>query len=153
MRVSLSVLLLALVVSCPPVLGEEQDTAYKMMTISNVPYSKQEITARRFRFILPQFVEGCSDVPKESKAGDMLYVVYQKLDEAGLDESLPAVTNNLYSLTQEIVPSAKRAKVPLRCAEIWVMYLQARLKGMTTEKAQRGVSSLTRTLLGMTTKK
>ena len=80
--------------------------------------------------------------------GDMIAVVYQKLDDAGLasEEGFLTLTNNLHRMTMAISSRIQSSSIPLKCAEAWAMYLTVRLQGMDSGEARRGVEQVVSTL-------
>ncbi len=103
---------------------------------------------KRLRFTLPRLVRACSDVPNKEAAGDMLYVAHTKLGEAGLsrEENLLEMIDNAYSFTMKISAQAEKRDIPLKCAEIWSMYVILRREGHSIDEAKQGLVELTTTL-------
>ena len=50
---------------------DENDVAYKLMVIASLKFSDRETVESRFRFILPKFIDNCSDINNETKAAEM----------------------------------------------------------------------------------
>ena len=138
-----------------PALGQDDvgEAARVMTVISKVSYSERSRTTTRYCYLLQQFMALCSDVHKAMKAADMLVVVHQEISETGLEERLPALTETLHSMTQDIAPHARVAKSPLKCSEVWAMYTILRLKGKGTEGARRGVTEVANGLYRLGTRK
>ena len=130
---------------------DEIDIAYKLMVIASPKYSDRDTVEARFRFILPKFRKNCSDVDNETKAADMLVVVHNKIKEYGLGKEggLLNLANTLFRMTNEISIGARNANAPLRCSEIWAMYLTLRGQGLPVEEARRGVADLAQSLYGL----
>ena len=122
------------------------EVARKMTVISRVSYSEKARTEKRYRYVLRQFIELCSDVPKAVKAADMLMVVRQHISKAGLHEPLPALVETLHLMTQDIAPHARQANFPLKCSEVWAMYTVLRLKGKEPQDARHGVTAVSKGL-------
>ena len=132
--------------------ADEYDEPVRNLTIIAAPgWGDREVTERRFRFILTSFVQRCADVETAVQAADRLAFVYGKIDEAGLSgqEGLLAMSNTVHYMTSEISNAASRANLPLKCSEIWAMYIVVRQQGMSPEEARRGVSGVARTLYGL----
>ena len=108
------------------------EVARKMTVISRVSYSEKARTEKRYRYVLRQFIELCSDVPKAVKAADMLMVVRQHISKAGLHEPLPALVETLHLMTQDIAPHARQANFPLKCSEVWANVYRAQTQGEGT---------------------
>ena len=121
------------------------NTVHNLTVIASPSFGKRDATEKRFRFILPAFVEHCSDVGKAVNAADMLVVVHQHLDKAGLasEEDLLTMSNTLHRMTIQIGNRAAAVNVPLKCAEIWAMYLSSRQGGLSVEESRDGVIALT----------
>ena len=130
---------------------DKNDIAYKLMVIASPKFSDRDTVEARFRFILPTFTKNCSDVDNDTKAADMLVVVHNKIKEYGLgkEEGLLNLTNTLFRMTNEISIGAKRVNAPLRCSEIWAMYLTLREQGYPVEEARGGVTELALSLYGL----
>ena len=122
------------------------EVAYKMTVISKVSSSEKTKTEKRYRYVLQQFMELCSDVPKAIRAADMLVVVHQHISKVGLEEPLPALVETLHSMTQDIAPYAQLAKLPLKCSEVWAMYTILRRKGKRPDEARKGVAAVSKGL-------
>ena len=124
-----------------------------MMILSDARFSDQESTEKRYKFILPRFIKSSDDVSGAQKAADMMYASFKQLDDAGLgkEEGLLTLSNNLYSMTSQISTSARLADLPLRCAEIWSMYLMLRLEGTGPAESSRQIIGLTRSIYGLVT--
>ena len=86
--------------------------------------------------------------PTRKPAGDMLYVAHTKLGEAGLsrEENLLEMIDNAYSFTMKISAQAEKRDIPLKCAEIWSMYVILRREGHSIDEAKQGLVELTTTL-------
>ena len=104
---------------------------------------------QRFRFLLPRFVDRCSDILSVTNAGDMLAFSYKQESEAGLEreEGLLAISNNLYSVVSEVRAAAERAEAASpKCAELFAMYLVGREEGQSADEAKDGACLLLRRL-------
>lgn len=136
-----------------PVSAEESamDVAKKMTVLASPSFSAIKSTEKRFAFILPALVERCSDIDKPMRAGDMLFAVSKMLDDRGLgdEEGLLPVSVNLHRLTVEVAAYAANASIPLKCAEIWAMYVNARQNGRTPTESMRGVAGIAKALYGL----
>lgn len=141
---------LLLSVSAPQA-NDKNDPAYMLMIISSPKFSDRETVETRFRFILPKFVENCSDVNRDMKAADMLVVVHNEIKKAGLvkQEGLLETANILFQVTSRISIGARNAGAPMRCSEIWAMYTSLRLQGFSIDDAAEGVTDLALTLYGL----
>ena len=147
------VLFLLGAVTVAPGQDDVREGARILTVISKVLYSETSRTQKRYRYLLRQFMELCSDVQKAMKAADMLVVVHQKISEVGLEERLPHLAETLHSMTQDIAPHAQVAKSPLKCSEVWAMYTILGLKGKGTEEARRGVTAVANGLYRLGTPK
>ena len=125
---------------------EVGDVAYKLTVISKVSSSEKAKTEKRYRYVLQHFMELCSDVPKAIRAADMLIVVHRHISKTGLEEQMPALVETLHSMTQDIAPHAKQAKVPLKCSDAWAMYAILRQKGKRPDEARQGVTAVSKGL-------
>ena len=136
-----------------PATAEESamEVAKKLTVIASPSFSAMESTEKRFAFILPALVERCSDIDKPIRAGDMLVTVARLLDERGLgdEEGLFPVSVNLHRLTVEVAAHAASANIPLKCAEIWSMYINARQNGRTPTESMRAVAGIAKALYGL----
>ena len=115
-----------------PAFGEELSAAETMTIIHAPGWREQERVQRRFKFLLGEFEEVCTNEKGAATIPDRLVFIHQKLKEAGLDgeESLLDLSNTLHRLTQDIAGRASAAGMePPQCSEIWVMYLMTRQKG------------------------
>ena len=81
----------------------------------------------------------------------MLVVVHGYIDQAGLagEENLLRLSNNMHRMTMEITTYASAVDVPIKCSEIWSMYVISRQEGRSQQEAMEGVSAIVRTLLGL----
>ena len=141
---------LACAVGAPSIAADPVDETARLLTkISQPSFSKRKTTEKRFRFVLPTFVTNCADVSAPMKAGDMMVVAYQTLDKAGLgdQEKLPQLADNLYRLTTDVADLSRTDDVPVRCAQIWSMYLTLREKGREPAEAVTGVYGVVKGLL------
>ena len=116
----------------PPLARSCQPRAETMTIIHAPGWREQERVQRRFKFLLGEFEEVCTNEKGAATIPDRLVFIHQKLKEAGLDgeESLLDLSNTLHRLTQDIAGRASAAGMePPQCSEIWVMYLMTRQKG------------------------
>ena len=145
------ILLCACILSAPVSFAGERDAAQNLTIITSPPLSKRNAVERRYRFVLPKFVSRCDDVESEDRAADMLAVLYREIRSAGLDseEGMLELTNNLYSMTNQIRLQVDRANSVLRCAEIWSMYLVVRQEGLSQNEARNQIAELTGALYGL----
>lgn len=151
-RVMLVILGLACVVYSPAIAGETaEEVAHKMMVIANPPNSERANVEKRFAFILPAMVNRCSDVQEPIRAADMLVVVHRYIDQAGLagEEDLLRLSNNMHRMTMEITAYTTAVDVPIKCSEIWSMYVISRQEGQSQQESLEGVSAIVRALLGL----
>ncbi len=141
-------LLLPMLGTFTPALSQNEvgDVAYKMTVISKVSSSERARTEKRYRYVLQQFMELCSDVPKAIRAADMLVVVHRHISKAGLEEPLPELVETIHSMTQDIAPHAQLSKLPLKCSEVWAMYTILRRKGKRPDEARQGVTAVSKGL-------
>ena len=138
-----------------PVLAEDdlKEIVRNMTIISNVSYSAKERTEKRYRYVLPQFVEICEDVDKPVRAGDMLVTVLTMITKTGMEQKLLPLVETLYSMTQEISGHAQAANIPLQCSQVWAMYVNLRQKGQSPAVASRGVAAVSKMLYRLGSKK
>ena len=82
----------------------------------------------------------------------MLYVAHTKLDEAGLsrEEDLLEMIDNAYSFTMKVSAQANVRDIPLRCSEIWSMYVILRREGQSIDEAKEGIVALTTAIYELT---
>ena len=82
----------------------------------------------------------------------MIAATYQLLDKAGLgdEENLFRTANNVHRLTIDVAAYAAAAQIPLKCTDIWSLYVTSRQNGRTVAEAQQGVTAIARVLFGMT---
>ena len=149
MRGILLVITAILAANGPASSEESAADVAKTLTVIVAPSSSAtESTKKRFAFILPALVERCSDIGKPSKAGDMLAMASKLLNDRGLgdEEGLLQVSVNLHRLTAEVSAYTASANVPLKCAEIWSMYINARQNGQTPTESVRGVAGIVKAL-------
>ena len=151
LRIMLVILGLACGVYSPALAGETaEEVVHKMAVIADPPSSERANVEKRFAFILSAMVVRCSDVQKPIRAGDMLVAVHGFIDEAGLaeEENLVQLSNNMHRMTMEITAYASAVDVPIKCSEIWAMYVAGRQAGLSQQESIEGVSAVVRTLLG-----
>lgn len=152
LRAMLAILGLACAVNSPAIAGETaEEVAHKMTVIANPPYSERANVEKRFAFVLSAMVERCSDVQEPIRAADMLVVVHRHIDQTGLagEEDLLGLSNNMHRMTMEITTYATAVDVPIKCAEIWSMYVISRQEGRSQQESMEGVSAIVRALLGL----
>ena len=72
----------------------------------------------------------------------MLYVGHKYVKDSGAsgEENLLKYTENAYQIVQSLKSSYRRAKTPMKCAELFTLYTTARREGQSPEKAIKTVS-------------
>ena len=148
MRPLLVVFLAGILVGGPISVTAQEDYAHMMMILTNPAFGERESVEKRYRFLLPRIAESCADAKTPDRVADMVYVSHKRLDEAGLGrrESLLAITETLHRLMREIGPAARRVGVPIKCAEVFAMYLVVRLDGMSPEESRNGIAAVVKGL-------
>ena len=131
-----------------PAVHAEPSPAEKMTVIAAPSWRDMANTEKRFGYVLPRFVSMCADLDRDSRAADMLVFTWQKLEEAGLggEEGLLSVSNTLFGLTTSLSAMGGTYARNMKCAEIFTMYLSARLGGTSVKESKDGVYELIRTL-------
>ena len=126
----------------------ERDAAQNLTIITSPSFSERKAVEKRYRFLLPKFVQRCSDIPNDDMAADMLVTSHSVIKEAGLEneEGLLDFTNNLFSMTSQIYFHAQAAGVPVRCSRIWAMYVLVREEGLSQSDAMSQLPELVRSL-------
>ena len=126
---------------------KEKSVPEKFTAIHSPGFRDIENTQKRFEFLVPRFASLCDDIQGPTKAGDMLVVCWKDLKDAGLggEETLLEVSNNLFSITNRV---AALGLDPLKCSELWAMYLTARGSGMSVQESKDGTVGLIRDLVG-----
>ena len=124
--------------------AQEKSPAELMTIIESPSWGKTADTKKRFEYILPRFVSMCSDIDDDMKAADMLTLSRNKLDEAGLagEEGLLSVSNTLFGLTSSLSALGVSYSRNMKCAEIFSLYLTARLNGQSPKESKDGVYTL-----------
>ena len=142
-------LLLLAVVCAWPATVAAQDYAEKLAALSGVRVREQARAAERYRFVLPRIADACADLARAGDAADLVFVTHGLIDDAGLLEPLPELADTLHSLVMEVAPSARRATLPVKCREVFTLYVSARFNGdrpgaarATVAGAVRGVYEL-----------
>ena len=107
-----------------------------------MPIRDQERTERRYRFVLPRVADACADVARASDAADLVFVTHGLIDDAGLREPLPELVETLHLLVMEVAPTARRADLPVKCREVFTLYVSARFDGMRPAAAREGVAAV-----------
>ena len=109
------------------------DKMVENLTIIESPArGKRETTKKRFRYLLPRFAHLCDDMTA-TKAGDMLAFTYGELNDAGLEEKLLAMSNNLFS-------GINRISSPRKCARYLAAYVMLRRDGgFSPTEAREGI--------------
>lgn len=129
-----------------PILADStlEETVETLTIITSPDFEKRTQTKKRFRFILPVFVERCTDIDQTVRAGDMIAVLYKELDNAGLtsEEGFFMLANNLHRMTMAISVRTQSSNIPLRCVEVWAMYVTLRLQGMGSVESREGVEQI-----------
>lgn len=125
-------------------LQAEKSPAELLTIIESPSWGKTADTQKRFEYILPKFVLMCSDIDNDMKAADMLTFSRNKLDEAGLagEEGLLSVSNTLFGLTSSLSALGVSYSRNMKCAEIFSLYLTARLNGQSPKESKDGVYAL-----------
>jgi len=127
----------------------EENYAHKLMVLTNPGFGDQERVEKRYRFIIPKLASSCEDIPHKEKAADMVYFVFKKLLDVGVvtPEDLLNHTEALHRIIQEILPLFEPAKTMGKCAESFVLFLNARTNGLSTYEAREQVIQIYRSML------
>ena len=121
---------------------EDYSIAEKMAALSDLGWlDTGEEAIKRYEYILPQMVNVCSDVPTDSRAADILYVGYKNVKDAGAPgaENLLKYTENAYQIVWKLESSYRKAKMPMKCSELFSLYTIVRRKGQSPGKAVKTV--------------
>ena len=122
---------------------KDYNTAEKMAALSDLGWlDTGEEAIKRYEYILPRLRSSCIDITTDSRAGDMLYVGHKYVKDSGAsgEENLLKYTENAYQIVQSLESSYRRAKTPMKCAELFTLYTTARREGQSPEKAIKTVS-------------
>ena len=117
-----------------------QSLAEKMAVLSMPKFGENDRTVRRFEFLLPRLADVCTDMESEDEVADVLVVVYQQLQDAGLEgeEGLLDLTENLYKLTAtfETIYRSARIDPPNKCRDPWASYVILRRERYSPDEAR-----------------
>lgn len=111
--------------------------ARTLTVLARTPISKQAYTIKKFRLIVRQIIHRCSDIQDPEKAGGSLLVYHNFMDDAGLgkEEDLLSFSNNLHRLLSIIFSHSSTARTSITCAEVFTIYVQFRLDGLSPREA------------------
>lgn len=144
--------LLVLAVVCAwPASVTAQDYAEKLAALSGVRGREQASTAQRYRFVLPRIAEACVDLQGASDAADLVFVTHGLIDDAGLHEPLQELAETLHSLIMEAAAAARRADLPVKCREVFTLYVSARFNGARPAAAHETVGVAVGGVYGLAT--
>ncbi len=130
------------VLLCWPVsMTAAQDYAEKLAAQSGVRARNQVQTAKRYRYVLPRMADACADLSRASDAADLVFVTNGLIDDAGLHEPLPELVETLHRLVIEVAPVARGAALPVKCREVFTLYVSARFGGARPDTARERVGA------------
>ena len=119
--------------------------------LSKPSFSEMSSTEKRFAYILPDLIYKCADIDAPTRAGDMIAATYQLLDKAGLgdEENLFSTAKNVHRLTIDVAAYAAAAQIPLKCKDIWSLYVSSRQNGRSETEAINGVAGIAKAIYGL----
>ena len=111
--------------------GSHAEEAEMMTRIEFRSTSDWQAVKRRFTFLLRQFDHACpKDEEQKPSHSELLANIHAVLGKAGLseEESLLALSNNLYTLTTNLQGILIKHSAPIiTCKDLWAQYLALRL--------------------------
>ena len=110
-----------------------------LTNISGVPYADRGRVQKRFEYLLPRFVEPCSDIDTAGIAGDMAVRTLQVTEDTGVTVNLLELVEGMHSIVQT---SQLVLNGAAPCLQYMSMYSVARSNGLSHDEAVNGMLAL-----------
>ena len=140
------IIVLLLLMAAPFMQAQDKEytVAEKMAFLSDLGlFDSGADATKRYEYILPRMRDACSDTPNDDRVGDMLYVGYKHVKNAGVaaDENLLKYTESVYRIVTQVKAPYSRSNLPMKCAELFSLYSVARSEGQSPEQAVKTVAA------------
>ena len=127
---------LALLMSSPAV---SQSLAEMLTSLADVPYAEMDRVQKRFEYLLPRFIEPCSDIEAEKTAGDMIYRTVEVIEEAGVEADVLEVFEGMYGIARL---SHQVLRGPAPCLQYLAFYATGRSEGLSHDESIEGIKAI-----------
>ncbi len=107
--------------------------------LADVPWSERERVQKRFEYLLPRFIEPCSDIDTEKTAGDMIYRTVQVIEDDGVKVDVLEVFEGMYGVVR-VSHQVLQGAAP--CLQYLAMYAAARAEGLSHDESTAGIKAI-----------
>lgn len=115
-----------------------QSLAEMLTSLADVPYSEMDRVQKRFEYLLPRFIEPCSDIDAEQTAGDMIYRTFEVIEEAGVKADLLEVFEGMYGIAR----LSNQIVGPAPCLQYLAVYAAGRSEGLSHDESLEGIKAI-----------
>ena len=116
-----------------------QSIAEMLTSLADVPWSEMDRVQKRFEYLLPRFIEPCSDIDADKTAGDMIYRTFEVIEDAGVKADLLELFEGMYGIARL---SHQVLGGPAPCLQYLAVYAAGRSEGLSHDESTEGIKAI-----------